>query len=248
MNPFRHLLGAAFTTMLLASALISCSTEIDTPGERLRIFAQSLDPAFTGESYSDNVEVIGGLSPYSFEVSEGELPPGLTLQGGTLRGTPTETGSFNFTLSVSDANLSETFQEYTLEITVPPPATLVLNVPTTEMSEVFTVPVSINDARELQAFRTLLTWDTDRFELVPNSVRSARGRVALLQEAEEGELNVDVAFLGEALTGGGRIFSFDLQPLEPSTTEVTARTEFRTADGASAFAEVTEGTAPGYVG
>ena len=244
MNPLRHLLGAALTTLLLASALTSCSTEIDTPGERLRIFAQSLDPAFINESYSDNIEVIGGLSPYNFDVSQGRLPPGLTLQGGTLRGTPTETGTFTFTVSVSDANLSETFQEYTLEVTTAPPATLTLNVPTTEMSEVFTIPVSISDARELQAFRTLLTWDAERFELVPNSVRSARGRVALLQEAEEGELNVDVAFLGDALSGGGRIFSFDLQPLEPSTIEVTVQTEFRAADGAHAFVEITEGTAP----
>ena len=244
-QPSRHLLGAVLSTLLLGF-MLSCSTEIDTPGERLRIFGNSLDPAFIGESYSDNVEVIGGLAPYNYEVSQGRLPPGLELQGATVRGTPTEAGTFTFTVSISDANLSETFQEYTLEVTVPPPATLVLDVPETEMSEVFTVPVSLRDARELRAFRTLLTWDAERFELVPNSVSAARGRVALLQNAEEGELNVDVAFLGDPLSNGGRIFTFDLRPLEPSTVEVTARTEFRAANGDFAFAEVTAGTEPDF--
>ena len=131
-------------------------------------------------------------------------------------------------------------------MSVPPPATLNLSVPETEMSEVFTVPVSISDARELRAFRTLLTWDASLFELVPNSVRATRGRVALLQNAEEGELNVDVAFLGASLSGGGRIFTFDLRPLEPSTVEVTARTEFRAANEDFAFAEITAGTAPDF--
>ena len=241
-RPLRQLSG--IFALLLLITLASCSTEIDTPGERLRIFDQSLDPAFIGESYSDNIEVIGGLSPYNYEVSRGQLPPGLALQGATLRGTPSEAGTFTFTVSISDANLSETFEEYTLEVSVPPPATLNINVPETEMSEVFTVPVSISDARELRAFRTLLTWDASRFELVPNSVRATRGRVVLLQNVEEGELNVDVAFLGDPLSDGGRIFTFDLRPLEPSTVEVTARTEFRAANEDFAFTEVTAGTAP----
>ncbi len=245
-RPLRQLLGIFALALLIT--LVSCSTEIDTPGERLRIFDQTLNPAFIGESYSDDIEVIGGLSPYRYEVSRGQLPPGLTLQGASLRGTPTEAGTFTFTVSISDANLSETFEEYTLEVTVPPPAALDLSVPETEMSEVFTVPVSISDARELQAFRTLLTWDASLFELVPNSVRATRGRVALLQSAEEGELNVDVAFLGAPLSGGGRIFTFDLRPLEPSTVEVTARTEFRAANEDFAFAEVTAGTAPDFDG
>ena len=243
-QPFRQFLSVFALLSLLAGALTSCGTEIDTPGERLRIFEQTLDPAFIGEVYSDDVEVLGGLSPYNYEVSRGTLPPGLELQGATLRGTPTEAGSFTFTVSVSDANLSETFQEYTLEVTVPPPATLNLSVPETEMSEVFTVPVSIDDARDLRAFRTLLTWDAERFELVPGSVRAARGRIAFFQDAEEGELNVDVAFLGDTFSGGGRIFTFDLRPLEPSTVEVSARTEFRAADSGFAFAEVIRGTAP----
>ena len=208
---FRHLLSVFTLFSLLMGALISCGTEIDTPGERLRIFEQTLDPAFIGEPYSDNVEVLGGLAPYTYEVSRGTLPPGLELQGATLRGAPTEAGSFTFTVSVSDANLSETFEEYALEVTVPPPATLDLSVPETEMSEVFTVPVSIDDARNLRAFRTLLTWDAERFELVPGSVRASRGRIAFFQDAAEGELNVDVAFLGDTFSGGGRIFTFDLR-------------------------------------
>jgi hypothetical protein len=49
-----------------------------------------------------------GVEPYTFVLAAGSLPPGLTLSGygnpdGKISGTPTATGTYNFTLSVTDS-------------------------------------------------------------------------------------------------------------------------------------------------
>ncbi len=46
----------------------------------------------------------GGTSPYQWSVSAGALPTGLTLSAaGSLTGSPTATGTFNFTIQVTDS-------------------------------------------------------------------------------------------------------------------------------------------------
>ena len=63
-------------------------------------------PAATAEaSYSQTVSASGGTSPYSFVVTAGSLPTGLSLSsGGTLSGTPTATGLFSFTITATDSS------------------------------------------------------------------------------------------------------------------------------------------------
>ena len=53
----------------------------------------------------------GGTSPFTWSVSAGTLPPGLTLGASTglLSGTPTTAGSYSFTVKVTDSSgLSDT--------------------------------------------------------------------------------------------------------------------------------------------
>ena len=50
-------------------------------------------------------QVSGGVPPYSFSLTTGALPAGLALStSGILSGTPSGTGSFNFTYTVSDSS------------------------------------------------------------------------------------------------------------------------------------------------
>jgi Putative Ig domain len=65
----------------------------------------------TGVAYSDQLTVTGGTSPFTWTVSAGTLPPGLTLAASTglLAGTPTTAGTYTFTVKVTDASgLSDT--------------------------------------------------------------------------------------------------------------------------------------------
>jgi hypothetical protein len=63
-------------------------------------------------AYSAALKAIGGTSPYTWSLAAGALPPGLTLGGdGSITGTPTQSGSFTFTLQVADsANPAHTAQ------------------------------------------------------------------------------------------------------------------------------------------
>jgi hypothetical protein len=57
-----------------------------------------------GVTYSDQLTVTGGTSPFAWSVSAGSLPPGVTLGASTglLSGTPTTAGSYSFTVKVTD--------------------------------------------------------------------------------------------------------------------------------------------------
>ena len=57
-----------------------------------------------GTPYNKTMTASGGDAPYTFTVTNGHLPDGLTLStGGTLSGTPTAAGGFNFTITGRDA-------------------------------------------------------------------------------------------------------------------------------------------------
>ncbi len=64
-------------------------------------------PAATAQAaYSQTLSASGGTSPYTYAVSAGALPTGTSLNSstGVLAGTPTATGTFSFTVRVTDAN------------------------------------------------------------------------------------------------------------------------------------------------
>jgi len=55
--------------------------------------------AYAGHTFT----AAGGVEPYSFAVTEGTLPAGMELNGAILEGTPTTSGTFVFTVTVTDS-------------------------------------------------------------------------------------------------------------------------------------------------
>jgi Putative Ig domain len=243
-----------FRCLALALILVGCSTQATTPGEALDIKVDALPPAYIGEPYSAVIRAVGGLTPYQFKLDKGTLPPGVSLQGGEMRGTPTEKGDFTFTITASDANLSKTFEEYNLSVTEAPPAQLTLNVPNTQIQRPVTLRGDIKDARGLQGFRTLITWDETRFSLVEGSVRPNNDAFLLFTDNAPGQLRIDVGLKSGTLTGGRRVFEFTLQPLErknvdgtpapASTLLLESKTEFLGENNTHAYTSLSEGQAP----
>ncbi len=70
----------------------------------------------TGTNYNQTLTATGGASPYGFAVTAGALPAGLMLTGGVLSGTPTVSGTFNFTVAATDNNGCIGTRAYTLLI------------------------------------------------------------------------------------------------------------------------------------
>jgi hypothetical protein len=80
--------------------------------------SSSPPPAATAETaYSQTLIASGGTAPYTYAVTAGALPAGLTLSSvGVISGTPTAAGSFNFTVTVTDSSGSKVAAFYTLTV------------------------------------------------------------------------------------------------------------------------------------
>jgi hypothetical protein len=65
----------------------------------------TLPQAQQGGTYSDTFTASGGTTPYSWSVSAGTPPPGVALNSnGNFAGMPSTTGTFSFTVVVTDAS------------------------------------------------------------------------------------------------------------------------------------------------
>ncbi len=91
-------------------AIASLSVLVQDPAPPLSITTQALPTAATSSPYNASLAAAGGVSPYSWEITSGILPDGITLgtSTGLLSGTTNETGVFSFQVDVTDSqgNLS----------------------------------------------------------------------------------------------------------------------------------------------
>ena len=78
----------------------------------------SLPDGSVGTSYNQTIGGGDGLAPYTFAVSTGSLPAGLSLDSstGAITGTPTTAGNSTFTIGMSDAAGITGFRTYTVTI------------------------------------------------------------------------------------------------------------------------------------
>ncbi|HET8552662.1 MAG TPA: putative Ig domain-containing protein, partial [Gammaproteobacteria bacterium] len=107
--------------MLLALLVLPVLAHAD-PGHdpKITISPSSLPNAAFGVSYTQHFIADGGQAPYTYSVTSGALPPGIELgSDGTLSGTPTASGPFQFVIEATDSNGAPGDQSYTL--TVDPP-------------------------------------------------------------------------------------------------------------------------------
>jgi len=78
----------------------------------------TLPGGIEGTAYSETVTATGGAGPYTFAVTAGALPTGLTLgNDGAITGTPSAEGEFTFTITATDSATSCTgSRAYTVRI------------------------------------------------------------------------------------------------------------------------------------
>ncbi len=82
----------------------------------------TLPDAFVPVNYSAQLAAQGGTPPYTWSVSAGALPPGLSLSAaGLISGAPTVTGSYTFTAQVTDgaAPPAHAAAPFSITVTVP---------------------------------------------------------------------------------------------------------------------------------
>ena len=79
--------------------------------------AAALPNASINVSYSQTLAAAGGAPPYTWALTAGALPAGLTLNAaGAISGTPTAAGPFQFTATVTDSAAATASQQFTLSV------------------------------------------------------------------------------------------------------------------------------------
>jgi uncharacterized protein YhjY with autotransporter beta-barrel domain len=90
--------STGFTVSQVYTLAINAATVTLTPA--------TLPAPQVNVAYSQTLSASGGVAPYHFTVSGGQLPPGLTLNAttGVLSGTPSQAASYNATIQVTDSS------------------------------------------------------------------------------------------------------------------------------------------------
>jgi hypothetical protein len=72
---------------------------------QITVSPTSIPNGTVGSAFNQTITASGGSPSYSYAVTSGTLPTGLTLSsGGVLSGTPSVAGSYNFTITATDGN------------------------------------------------------------------------------------------------------------------------------------------------
>jgi hypothetical protein len=99
---------------------VSKSFSIGITAPALSITTATMPAGMVGTAYSGSVTATGGTPPYAWSLESGTVPDGLTLNAaGTLSGTPTRAGAFNFTVRVTDAATATASKALTVTINSP---------------------------------------------------------------------------------------------------------------------------------
>ena len=132
-SSYSDIVGATSTTLSFTAAAADDGSlyravfsnvcgQATTNGASLTVAAIELAPStlpsgVKGTAYTATITASNGTAPYSFGVTAGSLPPGLTLaSSGALTGTPIAVGTFSFTVTATDSAARTGSRAYTVGI------------------------------------------------------------------------------------------------------------------------------------
>lgn len=113
--------GGTYTFTVQATASgANAGTKTLTIRIGLAVGPAALPAGTTGQTYNVTVYATGSTAPVQWSVTNGALPQGVTLgAGGLVSGTPTQKGTFTFTLQAIDASQASGSATYTITVENP---------------------------------------------------------------------------------------------------------------------------------
>ena len=184
--------------------------------------ASPLPDAVNGTAYSQPFTATGGTAPYSFAVTRGALPAGMALNNGKLEGTPTVTGTYTFTVTVTDSagpTAATASKEFKLTVGAAP-----LSITTTSP-----LPNATNGVTYSQTFAA--TGGT-----APYSFAVTGGALPAGMALNNGKL--------EGTPTADGLFSFTVSVTDSASPAATASKEFKLTVGATPLSITTTSPLP----
>lgn len=118
----RALLAACGLLLLMAGncAAAQEQTSAGDPSSALQISLPSPNAVVVGSKFTFPVAVSGGIAPYSWRQTAGQIPTGLKLHAhsGLISGVPTAAGEYHFTVAVTDGSIPALAAQREVTITV----------------------------------------------------------------------------------------------------------------------------------
>ncbi|MFH0994352.1 MAG: ice-binding family protein [Pseudomonadota bacterium] len=115
--------GAVLNGRALAQTQVTLDANVvsgvSAPCPLISLTPPPLPPGIVGNLYSQTITASGGTAPYTFSVTAGALPTGLSFTSGLISGTPTTAGTSTFTVTATDAVGCTGLQAYTIVINAP---------------------------------------------------------------------------------------------------------------------------------
>ena len=108
----------AYVSLTGGNANLAFTVATAVTGPALSISNPSLPSGTVGSNYSCRILGAGGTTPYTWSISSGSLPGGLSINSttGFITGNPTASGPFNFTVHVADSASSTAEKSFSLYI------------------------------------------------------------------------------------------------------------------------------------
>lgn len=123
-----------FTVQVTDADLLSATQQLSIVVNPAPLSITTTSPLPSGtlnSAYSTTVAATGGITPYSWSISSGSLPAGLSIapSTGTISGSPTATGTSNFTVKVTDSSSAFTTQPFSMTVGTAPPVVTTASLP-----------------------------------------------------------------------------------------------------------------------
>jgi WD40 repeat protein len=117
-------LGAGSCTVSATLGSVSGGTTLTVEAAALAITTGSLADATVGAAYSATLTATGGTPSYTWSITTGSLPAGLSLDTttGLIGGTPTASGTSSFTVQVTDATSLSVTKSLSIAVAATPTA------------------------------------------------------------------------------------------------------------------------------
>ncbi len=247
--------GGTYAFTITATAADGCAgsqayvLQVDCPA--IALAPASLPAGAVGAPYAQALTPGAGTAPFTWAVSSGSLPDGITLSSatGVLSGTPTTAGTAVFSVAVTDAYGCSGSANYTLDVFLTPPASIVAaNTSTSCLSDqnpCVSIPFVYSRADSVPARGISVTFQIDTTLFVLCNAGPAALSIhpgpwlsgftnTNFQVVDHGggSYTVDQAIFGVpcGITTGGVLFTVDLASAGPDGTGQIAVTQVKSRD------------------